>query len=959
MFTKTLLIDNYDSFTYNLYSFLSDVNGCPPTVVRNDVDWCAIDLAEFDNIVISPGPGRPAIERDFGISSRAILQGGLPTLGVCLGHQGLCHLFGAHVVLAPEPRHGRNSEIFHDQRELFAGLPSPLSVVRYHSLAVEDLPAELEATAWTSDGVLMGVRHRLRPLWGLQFHPESVCTDHGHELLANFRDLTPTHRKGSVPKPRRRRRTLSPYVVETRRIDRRVDPQTVYERLFADGPDSFWLDGSSAAESDARFTIMGDASGPRAEYVTYDVTDGTVLVHRSGVPADKRRVRFFDYLDEQLRIRAVPRSPDLPFSFNLGYVGYLGYELKAEADGSAQHSADTPDAALVFADRAVVIDHVDGSCYLLALSEQAHEPGTRDWMRRTARVINRMPVTTDDALPARPLIRSAADPRMTLRHNRETYLNKIRTCLENIRVGETYEVCLTNHAQIDVDIDPVETFAYLRSITPVPYAALLRFEAADILSASPERFLRVGADRVVESKPIKGTRPRGATAATDDALRQDLLTSEKDRAENLMIVDLVRNDLSRVCTPGSVHVPRLFDVETYAPVHQLVSTVRGTLRSDATAVECVRACFPGGSMTGAPKLRTMEIIDRLEEGPRGVYSGALGWLSINGTADLSIVIRTMVSRRGTVSFGIGGAIVALSDPDEEFIETLVKAAAMRRALTISAGRSPALAHHVGPPTSSDTIDRAGRLSRAEVGGVEVWVRPGMPAPQANAELVLAEALADISRITAPVVVDLCTGSGAIALAIAHARADAGVHAVDVDPAALNVARRNIERQIRLGGSPIVLHEAAVTAPNLLSGLDGTADLVLARPPCIPDDNEFPLQRSEYHRGALVGGTEGLKLARQTIVAAARLLHAGGNLVVEHRPDRYTTVLALLDENKCFANVATYFDHAGEAIYTTCARTSMPPQHTEVGPEPNPCTHPGAKSRSENSRGRRPATGSRS
>ncbi len=166
MFTKTLLIDNYDSFTYNLYSFLSEVNGCPPTVVRNDVDWRAIELTEFDNIVISPGPGRPASERDFGISSRAILQGGLPTLGVCLGHQGLCQLFGAHVVLAPEPRHGRNSEVFHDGRELFAGLPSPLSVVRYHSLAVEDLPDALEPTAWTSDGILMGVRHRERPLWG-------------------------------------------------------------------------------------------------------------------------------------------------------------------------------------------------------------------------------------------------------------------------------------------------------------------------------------------------------------------------------------------------------------------------------------------------------------------------------------------------------------------------------------------------------------------------------------------------------------------------------------------------------------------------------------------------------------------------------------------------------------------------------------------------------------------------
>jgi para-aminobenzoate synthetase len=445
---------------------------------------------------------------------------------------------------------------------------------------------------------------------------------------------------------------------------------------------------------------MGDGAGPLAEYVTYRVAEGAVVVSdRNGC----RRVeqRFFDYLEEQLSRRGVPVPEGLPFEFNLGYVGYLGYELKAETGGEAAHCADTPDAALVFADRMLAIDHAERTSYLLALSTPDTRDEARSWLDETAERLAGLPAWEPPRKPAngRSLIGmadSSVSDAVIPRHTKSAYLDRIEECLHEITEGESYEICLTNTASAHLEIDPLKTYTHLRGLSPVPYGALLDFPDVTVLSASPERFLTVGADGTVESKPIKGTRPRGATPDEDKALHDDLLSNEKDNAELLMIVDLIRNDLSRVCEVGSVHVPKLCAVETYAPVHQLVSTIRGRLRDKHSAVSCVRAAFPGGSMTGAPKIRTMEIIDRLEEGPRGVYSGSLGWFALSGAMDLNIVIRTLVASGDQVSFGVGGAIVALSDPEEEYEETVVKSRAMITALVEAEERLPTALTVGGP-----------------------------------------------------------------------------------------------------------------------------------------------------------------------------------------------------------------------------------------------------------------------
>ena len=753
---RTLLIDNYDSYTFNLLQLLAEVNGVDPVVVDND-KVTAAHLAAADNVVISPGPGTPTRPRDFAGSAAVIATTDLPLLGICLGHQGIAASAGAPVVAAPVARHGHLSRIRHHGGDVFRGIPSGFTAVRYHSLCIpEPLPDALVATAWAEDGVVMGLRHRYRPQWGVQFHPESVATEYGRDLIANFHGLTARHQQARSRHPRRpdqtRRRapsrppaptsepTTSPgpvgsgpadpagaerYRLLVRQVHHQVSTEAAFTSLFAASAWSFWLDSARVGAGPARFSMLGDGSGPLAELVRYRVGTGAVEVHSRDRPPLREPGTIFDYLRRELARRRLS-APGLPFDLAGGYVGYFGYELKADCGSPSRHRAPTPDACWLFADRLLVVDHEQDQTWLVAVydpnavastststsTDNGGGAAAEAWLDRAEVAVRALPAGAPPSEPQTALqtglpsglatgpepgpppraqtepYPAAGDRRLVepwLVRDRAQYLADIEVCGRALAAGESYEICLTNAARITAAGSGLDFYRRLRRWNPAPYGAYLRFGEIEVACSSPERFLRIDRSRSAESRPIKGTVRRGRTTAEDHALRSALAASPKNRAENLMIVDLLRNDLGRVCAVGSVRVPQLMATETYATVHQLVSTIRGRLRDGVDAVDCAQACFPGGSMTGAPKLRTCEIIDGLEGEARGIYSGALGYFSCTGTADLAIVIRTAVLVGGQWRVGAGGAVVLDSDPADEYEEMLLKAAAV---LTVSPPSGP-------------------------------------------------------------------------------------------------------------------------------------------------------------------------------------------------------------------------------------------------------------------------------
>jgi para-aminobenzoate synthetase len=679
---RTLLIDNHDSYTYNVFHLLAGVSG-------------------EDAIVLSPGPGTPGRWHDFCVCDDILRYSEIPVLGICLGHQGLGKMLDGEVRSAPEAMHGRLSRIFHEGDGLFAGIPQGFPVVRYHSLAITGMGPEGNVCAWANDGVVMGIEHRSRPLWGVQFHPESIATEHGAKLVENFYALArqrkeppvrATKRPNSAPRRNQAFKAgAAKAELRMRTIPGEASTEALFERLFAGEEHAFWLDSADAPTRLGQSSYLGTSAGPDRCVLEYDVEAGAVSVHGSeGTTVERGSI--FELLDREVAKRSIERPAAAAPDLLGGFVGYLGYECKADCGASNEHSSDVPDAVLMLANRLIAVDHVRHRTHLLAI-RSGEDAGAEQWLDEAEGVVR-------DVLAEPPAAVTLAEPafgepseahvRFRCGRGREQYLADIARSQAELAAGESYEVCLTDQISTDAGPDPFDLYRNLRRSNPAPFASYLKLGEVAVVSSSPERFLSVDRERRVEARPIKGTTSRSADPAQDAALKAELTNDEKTYAEHLMIVDLLRNDLGIVCEVGSVAVPELMVVEDYATVHQLISTVEGRLPANRSAVECAHACFPGGSMTGAPKLRTMEIIDDIEAEARGVYSGAIGYFGLDGVMDLSIVIRTIVMRPGRTTIGAGGAIVMQSDPEDEFDEILLKARAPMAAIarTVTGSDAP-------------------------------------------------------------------------------------------------------------------------------------------------------------------------------------------------------------------------------------------------------------------------------
>ncbi|PNS14455.1 hypothetical protein CAC42_3741 [Sphaceloma murrayae] len=780
---RLLFLDAYDSFTNNIIALLRSSLQARVTVVKIDDPGylhCPDSvfhafLRRFDGVVVGPGPGDPRKPDDTGLIDRLWQLPDLallPILGICLGFQSLVLAFGGNVVRLTEPRHGVIRHVEHTGRSLFEKL-GEVQATQYHSLhgkldhdlsdptsiwkASASVP-ELEPLAWDlsdeiNGPVLMAVKHVIKPFLGVQYHPESICTNsQGAGVIKNWwreslhwiaSRVKPVSRESplstgldsgyvtdveSVPSTPEedvaendpiadngRLKSVSPF--GTKKVIWRKLPLpsdcdaipiigAIVERETGQNPlvlESGTKHGEPIRAETGRFSILGVVD--RDTDIFQYWTSRHILRRRiSGVVTNETcdMAGAFEQTKSWLSTQQAVDGPSaVPFWG--GLVGYISYEagletISVEPPGE---EGDHADLHFVFVQRSVVVDHVEKSVYVQSVVEKEE-----DWIEDMSRHIEfelgnarRSKKDADRCALDTPFWRS-----QICRPEMVEYCEKVESCHSHIRAGDSYELCLTAQSPLtffeDEDLplpSPWELYSRLRQTNPAPFGAFLDFENVSILSSSPERFLSWSRDGICEFRPIKGTVRKGEGMTREKA--EGILKSEKEQAENLMIVDLIRHDMNGVVglCGGEATVPKLMQVEEYETVHQLVSVIRGQLdppglsalsgtssrsggerTSVASGIDVLQASLPPGSMTGAPKKRSCELLKQVEGSKRRrIYSGVLGYLDIGGGGDFSVVIRSAIRYNDGWKIGAGGAITALSDPLAEYEEMMGKSMAVQ------------------------------------------------------------------------------------------------------------------------------------------------------------------------------------------------------------------------------------------------------------------------------------------
>ncbi|MDR3593618.1 chorismate-binding protein [Clostridium sp.] len=705
---KILLIDNYDSFTYNVYQYLKEMKN-EVICIRNDkISIKEIEEINPDSIFISPGPGDP---NSAGICLDVVkyFAGKISIFGICLGQQVIGEAFGGKIVHAKELYHGKTSKIFTNSNGVFKNLPSEFIATRYHSLIVEKetLPDCFEITCQTSVGEIMGIKHKDYNIEGVQFHPESIMTDVGKKILLEF--LQRTERligKDSIRKSANyedeniiKFNELS-YVtpIGVKQYAARFNVKNDFLDIFKNIRDNY---------GDCNCTILDSAEGPIADcgksYIgvfpkfeliisnrkmkiitddscIYDIFIGNFKrlydINKEEFNLEERK--FSDIFPIISAIFKETKMHDVEINFSNGLIGVFSYEYLHYIENIHNKNKSIlkfPDIHLKYF--STILEYDKNTSELIVINNEI--PGAEETKFDIERILNEKENLIEDSINNNDI--KNYTPEIFSNTTKEEFYSKAAKAKQYIKDGDIFQIQIGRRLNVKTNIKPFDVYKKLRTLNPTPYMFYWECKEYQLISNSPELQLKVENGKVM-IRPIAGTsKGKGKTKEEAQKLKQELENSPKEQAEHIMLVDLARNDIGRIASTGSVRVSRLMKTEEFSHVYHLVSSVEGDILKENNSMKLFESTFPAGNLTGAPKIRAMEIINELENEERGPYGGAFGFFEFNGNILSSIIIRTILRKGEDLYLQASAGIVADSKDYLEWNEIQHKTETIKQVLS--------------------------------------------------------------------------------------------------------------------------------------------------------------------------------------------------------------------------------------------------------------------------------------